>query len=260
MKLAVAIRQVPSSEARITVSPQTNQVDLRAVEWVISPYDEYALEEALRIRERLGGSVVVVCLGPDRARNALKTALATGADSAFHISDPSLDQADSYVTARALAAFLRRGQYDLILCGNKSIDDDMGYVGIALAEFLDLPHVSSVTKLEIRADLKLAKAHREVEGGTEVVETSLPAVFCAQKGLNEPRYPSLPGMMKAGRKPIPVLKPSELGLDPATLLPRTRVLKATLPPERKGGRIIEGAPPDAVRELARALREEAKVI
>ena len=260
MKLAVCIRQVPSSEARITVSPQTNQVDLKGVDWVISPYDEYALEEALRIRERLGGTVLAVSLGPDRVRNALKTALATGCDSAAHISDPALDGADSYVTAQVLAAFLAREQCDLILCGQKGIDEDMGYVGIALAEFLDLPHVSSITKLEIGADSRSARAHREIEGATEVIETSLPAVMMAQKGLNEPRYPSLRGMMLAGKKTIRAVTPAELGIESPSLLNRTRVMSATLPPERKAGRIIEGEPREAVRELVRALREDAKVI
>ena len=137
----------------------------------------------------------------------------------------------------------------------------MGYVGIAIAEFLDLPHVSSVTRLEISEDRQRAKVHREIEGATEIIETPLPAVFMAQKGLNEPRYSTLRGMMLAGKKPIPELKLADLGLNPEYLKPLTRVLKATLPPERKAGRIIEApSQPEAVHELVRALREEAKVI
>jgi electron transfer flavoprotein beta subunit len=261
MNIAVCIRQVPSTETRITVSPQTGQVDLKSVEWVINPYDEYALEEALRIRERIGGLVTVVALGPERVRTSLKTALATGADAALFVTDPELENADSYVTARALAAALKRTPFDLILCGVRGVDDDMGYVGPAIAEFLDLPHVASITKLDIAADAKSARVHREIEGATEVIEVSLPAVLAAQKGLNEPRYPSLRGMMLVGKKEIPVLKLADLGLPPGELMVRTTVLGATLPPERKAGRVIEApTPAEAVHELVRALREEAKVI
>lgn len=266
MNLAVCVKQVPSTEARITVSPQTNLVDLKSVEWVISPYDEYALEEALRIREKLTGTVTAFSFGPERVKNALKTALATGADNAVWISDQGLTAKDPFVTARVLAAALKKAgpstiAFDLILCGTKAVDDDMGYVGIALAEFLDLPHVSSVTRLEIGEDRQHAKVHREIEGATEIIETVLPAVFMAQKGLNEPRYSTLRGMMLAGRKSIPELTLTDLGLNPEHLKPLTRVLKATLPPERKAGRIIEApSQPEAVHELVRSLREEAKVI
>jgi electron transfer flavoprotein beta subunit len=285
MNIAVCIKQVPSTEARITVSPQTNLVDLKNVEWVISPYDEYALEEALRIREKFSGTVTAFSFGPERVRNALKTALATGADNAVWISDEGLAAKDPFVTARVLAAALKKGfrgsgdqgsrgpgspeppnpgspePFRLILCGTKAVDDDMGYVGIAVAEFLDLPHVSSVTRLEISEDCKCARVHREIEGATEIIETLLPAVIMAQKGLNEPRYSTLRGMMLAGKKPIPELKLADLGLNPETLKPLTRVLKATLPPERKPGRIIEApSQQEAVHELVRALREEAKVI
>jgi electron transfer flavoprotein beta subunit len=281
MNIAVCLKQVPSTETRITVNPRTNRVDLKNVEWVISPYDEYALEEALRIREKLTGTVTAFSFGPERVKNALKTALATGVDSARWVSDEGLAETDPFLTARILAAALRAGRgqgtgigdqtpdprlqapdtFDLILCGNKAVDDDMGYVGIALAAFLDLPHVSSVTKLEIADDRKSARVHREIEGATEIINTSLPAVFMAQKGLNEPRYPTLRGMMLAGKKEIPKLKLADLGLSPEDLKPRTQVLAATLPPERKAGRIIEApTPQEAVHELVRALREEAKVI
>lgn len=289
MNIAVCVKQVPSTETRITVSPQTNRVDLKNVEWVISPYDEYALEEALRIREKLTGAVTAFSFGPERVKAALKTALAIGADAACWISDEGLTEPDGYVTAKLLAAALSKGfkapgdqgarepgspapqnpgtpepqnpAFDLILCGNKAVDDDMGYVGIALAAFLDLPHVSSVTKLEIADDRKSTRVHREIEGATEIIETSLPAVFMAQKGLNEPRYATLRGMMLAGKKEIPALKPADLGLSPENLKPRTQVLDAVLPPERKAGRIIEApTQPEAVHELVRALREEAKVI
>ena len=178
MRIAVCIKQVPSTETRITVSPQTNQVDLKSVEWVISPYDEYALEEALRIREKLTGTVTAFSFGPERVKNALKTALATGADNAVWISDEGLPAIDPFVTARVLAAALKKSEsqevekskgpsdfttfrpsdcFDLVFCGTKAVDDDMGYVGIAIAEFLDLPHVSSVTRLEISEDRHGAK-------------------------------------------------------------------------------------------------------
>jgi electron transfer flavoprotein beta subunit len=282
MNIAVCVKQVPSTETRITVSPQTNQVDLKSVEWVISPYDEYALEEALRIREKLTGTVTALSFGPERVKIALKTALATGADKAVWISDEGLLAIDPFVTARVLAAALKKSEsqeveksegpsdfttcrpfdcFDLVLCGTKAVDADMGYVGIAVAEFLNLPHVSSVTRLEISEDRHSAKVHREIEGATEIIETPLPAVIMAQKGLNEPRYSTLRGMMLAGKKPIPELRLADLGLDPETLKPLTRVLKAILPPERKAGRIIEApSQQEAVHELVRALREEAKVI
>ncbi|MFQ5945895.1 MAG: electron transfer flavoprotein subunit beta/FixA family protein, partial [Anaerolineae bacterium] len=170
------------------------------------------------------------------------------------------DDLDPFGVAQVLAASLARIEHDLIWLGWKGVDHDHGIVGAALAELLDLPHVSFVVGVEIAEDGKSGRMEKEVEGAHEVVETSLPAVLTAQKGLNEPRYPSLKGIMAVKNKPITVWGAEELGLDVQRLAPRLEFVSASLPPQRKGGMLIEGSSQEQARELVRLLREEAKVI
>lgn len=264
MNIAVCIKQVPASESKVKPSADGKDIDRTGLTYVVNPYDEFGVEEALRIKERLKtGQVTIVTLGPDKAAEALRTCLAVGADQAIHIKDPALEGGDAYTTALALAAALKRNPYDIIFFGRQAIDDDNGAVGIHVAELMGLPHVAGINKLEIDAPAKKAVAHRQIEGAIEVVEVSLPAIFTCQKGLNEPRYASLPGIMKAKQKPLAVLTLADLGLDPKEVGSsgaKLVVEKIESPPVRSEGKIIEGEPAQAVAELVRVLREEIKVL
>lgn len=264
MNLLVCIKQVPATEAQIRINASKKDIDRSDLAYIVNPYDEFGVEEALRIKERLGkGKVTVITIGPAKAVEALRNCLAMGADEAIHLKDDAFEGADSYATAVVLAAALSRIPYDIIFFGKQAVDDDNGAVGIQVAELLNLPHVAVVNKLEIDAENKRVVAHRQIEGGTEIVEAPLPAVFTCQKGLNEPRYASLPGIMKAKSKPFKEMSLADLGLkveDVGKAGSKLHILSMEIPPKRKGGRIIEGEPPQAVKELVQLLREEAKVI
>ena len=249
MKTYVCIKRVPDTEARLKVAPDGKSVDSAGVKYIISPYDEYALETALRQKEAAGGGdVAVISVGEAVVAEQLRSALAMGADSAVLLrGQPSTD---GLATARALAAELKAAGAELILCGMKAADDEQGEVGPMLAELLDLPCVTGVAELEVQGGSVVCQ--REVEGGTEVVEAPLPAVVTITKGKLEPRYPSLKGIMAAKKKP---LEEKEAQL-PAS---RIQVRELTPPPERPAGRIV-GQGPDAVVELVRLLKEEAKVL
>ncbi|UCD56070.1 MAG: electron transfer flavoprotein subunit beta/FixA family protein, partial [Candidatus Hydrogenedentota bacterium] len=195
MKIIVLMKQVPDTETKVQVKPGETTISTEGVTYVINPYDEFAIEEALKIKDAKGeGEVALVSLGWDKAAEALRTGLAMGADKAVHLNDPAFLGGDACSVAVALSKALKKMEYDLILCGKQAIDYDNHQVGVRVAELLEIPHVAVVTKLELQ-DGKAA-AHREVEGGTEVIETPLPAVITCQKGLNEPRYASLKGIMK----------------------------------------------------------------
>jgi electron transfer flavoprotein beta subunit len=187
-----------------------------------------------------------------------------GADKAVHLCDPAFLGGDAYATAKALARAIKGMSYDLIFCGLRAIDDDSFQVGHCLAEFLGLPAIMGIVKFELSADKKQAQVHRQIEGGIEVLEVGLPAIFGATKGLNEPRYPSLPGIMKAKKKELKPIKLADLGLEAGEVGKqgaRTRVLKFSLPPLRQAGKIVPGeTPEEKAAKLARLLREEAKVI
>ena len=260
MNQVVCLKQVPDTASAIRVVD--GQVDREGLDWVVNPYDEYALEEALQIRERRGGEgkITVVTVGAERAAEALRSGLALGADEAVHLADPAFEDLDPFGVAQVLAASLPRIEYDLIWFGWKGVDHDHGIVGAAVAELLDLPQVSFVIKVEIAEDGKTGRLEKEVEGAHQVVETSLPAVLTAQKGLNEPRYPSLKGIMAVKNKPIAVWSAEDVGLDAQALAPRMELVSAALPPQREAGRLIEGSAEEQARDLVRILREEAKVI
>jgi electron transfer flavoprotein beta subunit len=259
MRLIVCVKQVPDTETRIRIAPEGAAIVESDVNWIVSPYDEFAIEEALRIREAKGGDVVLLALGPDRVQQALRSGLAMGADSALHLKDAAFDAADSLGVARALAAAVKSlAPFDLVLAGQQGMGGDHSQVPGLLAELLDVPQVTMAVKLELQ-DGK-AVVEREIEGAREVWETSLPALISAQKGLNEPRYASLKGIMAAKKKPIEVKDAAALGLSAAELAAKTTVLAMELPPARPPIRMIDGAADDQVKELLRLLHEEAKVI
>ena len=260
MNSIICMKQVPDTETRFQVGD--GAIVEEGIQYVVNPYDEYAIEECLLKREAAGeGKVTVICMGPDRAREAILQALALGCDEAIHLNDLAFEGSDAFTTATILTAAGKKvGEYDFIFAGKQGVDNDNAQVGILLAEMLDLPHVSVVTKLDIAGGEGKATAQREVEGGKQVVETSLPAVFTAQKGINEPRYPSFRGIRQARRKPYTTWTAADLGLDPAALDPKSELVSVALPPGRGGGKLIKGEPSVAAKELVRLLREEAKVI
>lgn len=261
MKILVGIKHVPDTETKIKVAADGVSLDESAVnKWVISPFDEYALEQALLFREAQGGEVVLACCAREAAQQTVRQGLAMGADRAVLVADDRFDRADGLTRAKALAAVARTEQSELVLLGKYGVGPDEAQTGPMLAELLGWPHVVAVSELEIAEGRFTAK--RGIEGGVEVVEGSLPAVLACEKGLNEPRYPSLKGIMQAKKKPIDIRTVEQLGLDPAELGEDKKLVweALELPPAREAGRLIDGTPEEAARELARLLHEEAKVI
>lgn len=261
MNSLVCVAYVPDTETRIKIAPDGKSIDEADVKWIVSPYDEYALEEALRIKEAKGaGTVTVVSLGPERAKTGLRECLARGADEAIWIDSGDSRTLDALATAKALAAVAKAVPFDFLWFGQKGVGYDDSLVGPMTAELLDLPHVATVVKLEVEEGK--VTAHREIEGAHELVESSLPVALTAQKGLNEPRYASLKGIMGAKKKPITEKKLSELGVpeaNPAEAKVRWRKLE--LPPSRQAVTMIPADDPaSAAKELVRLLREEAKVL
>jgi electron transfer flavoprotein beta subunit len=249
MKIVVCIKRVPDTEARIKVGGDGTSIDSAGVKFVISPYDEFAIETALRVKDaKGGGEVIAISLGDAGAAEQLRSALAMGADRAILLKGQAT--LDGSATAKALAAEIKTHSPDLVLCGMKAVDGDQQQVGTMLAEYLDMPSVSVVAELELEEGK--AVGHREIEGGVEVVEVPLPAVVTVTKGKFEPRYPSLKGIMAAKKKPLEE-KDAQV---PAA---RLKVRKFTPPAERAAGKIV-GNGADAVPELVRLLKEEAKVL
>jgi len=264
VNIIVCLKQVPDTETQIKIAQDAKSIVQDDIKWVMNPYDEFGVEEALRLKEKFGGEVTVVGLGPKRVTESIRTALAMGADKGILINDPAVEGSDSIAVAKALAAVIKGLDYDIIFTGQRGVDDDMGLVGASLAEFLQIPHISLVVKVEVPDDGKSVKVNRPVEGQTLVIESTLPALITAQKGLNEPRYASLPGIMKAKKKPLEEKTLADLGLDASEFGDGARnlkVLELTPPPQRQAGKIVEGeTPEEKARELTRLLHEEAKVI
>jgi electron transfer flavoprotein beta subunit len=250
---------VPDTASVIKIGGDGQGIDESGIKWIVSPYDEYALEEALQLTEAKGGEVTVLTYGPDHAEAPLRDCLARGAHQAVHVVDGEETLGDSLTIAKVLAAALKDRQYDLVLCGFKGVGTDCGQVGQMLAELLDLPHVANVTELEV-GDGSLA-AVRDVEGGKEKVESPLPALLTCQKGLNEPRYAALKGIMAAKKKPIDKVEVADLGFDEGSGALYS-MEKLELPPEKSAGTIIQGEDDAAAAaaELVKLLRDEAKAI
>ena len=264
MRIAVCLKQVPNTETRLRVGKDGKWIDEEGVAFVINESDQYALEEAQRLVEEAGdGEVVVFCLGPDRAQESLRKALAKGADRAVLLSDPAFEGGDAIATARALAAAIRgEGEFDLVITGSQSDDAGYGGTGSVIAGLLGRPHVWLVMGVEIEDGA--AKVTREMESGmNEIVRVELPAVLEVQAGINHPRYAPLKGIMAARRKPLDRRTPADLGLDAGRVGAagsRLETLSVGFPESGEGAQMLEGAPEDVARELVEKLQKEARVL
>ena len=264
MKILVVLKQVPDSTTTIKIRPDKNDIERAGVKMVVNPFDEFAIEQAVLLKEKRSDveSVTALIVGAAQASEALRTALAVGADQGIHLQDDAFGGLDDLQTAALIAAVVKDGGYDLVLTGKQEIDLDSGQVGPALAELLGIPHVGATVKLTVADDGKSLVAHRRVEGAEEVVELPLPALLTCEKGLCEMRYPSLPNLMKAKKKPVQALKAADVaGWEAATAgVGGMKLHNFEPPPERPPGKILAGEPEEAAKELVRLLREEAKAL
>ncbi len=260
MNILVFVKRVPDTESRIRIQHETRSIVEEGLNFVASPYDEFAVEEALRLKEAKGGTVRVVTVGREEALPVLRKCLAMGADEAVLVKDEAPETYDGLRTARIIARVVERKfpGADLLLFGKQAVGTDNGQVPSMVAELLGLPQANVVTKLEI--DGQAATALREIEGAAEKVVFSLPAVVSAQKGLNEPRYETLKGIMAAKKKDIPVVKLDELGFAAEDLAPKVTVTGLDIPPQRQAGKILQVDPAETARELAALLHNVAKVV
>jgi electron transfer flavoprotein beta subunit len=260
VEIVVLLKQVPATESLIGIAEDGISIKADDIKWVINPYDEFAVEEALRIKEAHGGSVSILSVGSERTVEAMRTALAMGADKGILINAPAGTVYDGLATAKILSSVLKDTPFDVIIAGQRAVDDDNFQVGPATAEFLGIPNISMVIKQEI-SDNKMT-CHRTVEGGTVVLQTPLPALFTTQRGINEPRYASLPGIMKAKKKPIDIKTVSDIGLDPEDVgKPLTKIVSLKTPAERKRGIMIDGeSAQEKAAKLVKILHEEVKVL
>jgi electron transfer flavoprotein beta subunit len=248
MKIAVCISQVPDTTTKIKVGSDGKTIDPKDVTFIINPFDEFAVEEALKLKEKNGGETIAVSVGKESVKETLRKAFAMGIDKGVLVKTDA--ELDSFSIAKNLAGVLKELNPEIILFGKQSVDYDGSQVGIMAAEFLGLPSISVVVDLTI--DGKNVTAEREIEGGKEIVSSTLPVVICAQKGLNDPRYPNLKGIMQAKTKPIEEKEPSYTEN-------KTQVISMRLPKLKSKGKIV-GTDVTAVPELVKLLREEAKVI
>ncbi|MBL4951189.1 electron transfer flavoprotein subunit beta/FixA family protein [Neobacillus sp. OS1-32] len=257
MNIYVLMKRTFDTEEKITLSG--GKINEDGAEFIINPYDEYAIEEAIQVRDANGGEVTVISVGSEEAEKQLRTALAMGADKAVLINtEDDVENGDQFTTAKVLAEYLKDKEADLILGGNVAIDGGSGQVGPRVAELLNIPYVTTITKLEI--DGNNVTVTRDVEGDSEVIETSLPLLVTAQQGLNEPRYPSLPGIMKAKKKPLEELELDDLDLDEEDVEAKTKTIEVYLPPKKEAGKVLAGELSDQVKELVHLLHTEAKVV
>lgn len=254
MNILVLMKQTFDTEEKIVL--QDKAVSEEGVNFIINPYDEYAIEEAIKLRDEHGGNVTVITVGPERSENALRTALAMGADNAV-IVDSEDFELDEYSTAKILTAVIKDREFDIILGGNVAVDYGSGQIGPRLAEELDIAQATTITKLDIKDNE--ATIERDVEGDKEIIQVSLPVLITAQQGLNEPRYPSLPGIMKAKKKPIERLELDDLNMEDKAEA-KTTITETFFPKKKETGRILNGDIKEQVMELASLLRSEAKVI
>jgi electron transfer flavoprotein beta subunit len=263
MRIAVCLKQVPDTEARLRVGKDGRWIEEEDLPFVVNESDEYALEEALRIAEKSGGEVVVVSLGPERVREALRKALALGAASAVHLADPAFRGGDAIATGRALAAAVRRESFDLVLTGSQSDDLGAGATATIVAGELGWPHAWLVMGVEIEEGGTL-RVVREMESGTnEILRLKLPAVVEVQAGINHPRYASLKGIMAAKKKPVAEWTPADLGLAPDSIGAagsRVEIVSVGFPEAGAGAQIFEGDAKSAAATLVDRLRKEAKVL
>lgn len=258
MSIFVLVKQVPDTETKIRIKADKSGIETNDVKWIINPYDEFAIEEALKTKDKIKSpSVTVLSLGPDRVVEALRTALAMGADNAIHIKTEG--EVDTFTVSKAISEVLKKENATVVFAGKQAVDDDQAATFGFVAEFLGWPSVSVVTKIDWDASGTSLKAEREVEGGTKfIVQSSVPVCLAVDKGINTPRYASLPGIMKAKKKEIKGYALSDLGLNAGSA--KVKESDYQPPPERAPGKKLSGDAITQAHELVRLLREEAKVI
>ena len=257
MNIFVLLKRTFDTEEKITIA--NGPINEDGAEFIINPYDEYAVEEAIQVRDEHGGEVTVVTVGGEDAEKQLRTALAMGADKAVLINvEDDLEVRDQYTTAKIIAEYLKDKEPDLVIAGNVAIDNGTGQVGPRVADLLGIPYITTITDLKI--DGNHVSVVRDVEGDEEKIEATLPLLVTAQQGLNEPRYPSLPGIMKAKKKPLEELELDDLDIDEEDVEAKTKTIEVYLPPKREAGKILEGELKDQVQELVSLLHKEAKVV
>tara|TARA_B100000959_G_scaffold236801_1_gene255829 strand:+ start:912 stop:1748 length:837 start_codon:yes stop_codon:yes gene_type:complete len=278
LKILVIIRQTPDTEAKIQANANGNGIETSSIKWILNPFDEFAVEEAVQIKEKSDAELVILTVGPERSVEALRTALAMGGDSSIHIKDESFGDMDSYALAKVIASKIKSiGDVDLILTGKKWIDEESGQVAIQVAEELGIPQATLASKVDVNEAGKSVKVQSEIEGGQRIVELTFPALVTCERGLNEPRYASLPGIMKAKKKPleevlIDSIDIGELGLTKEGLGSdgsRIKVDSIEIPVIKRSLKILKGGKSDMVQadevqkasnDLVKLLREEAKII
>lgn len=259
MKIVVCLKQVPSRDAFLKVNVTSTWIEGADISYEVNEPDVYALEEALRLKEKMGGEVIVCTMGPARAGQAIKEALAKGADRALHLDDAAFASLDAHGTARVLAAAIRKENPGLVLTGLQSDDFGFAQTGVIVAEMLDLPHSTIV--MEIQPEGDHLKVKRELEGGWfQWIEMPLPAVLTIQSGINKPRYATLKGIMAAKNKPLQKLSAKDLGLDAEALEPRQVITRVYVPQKKAETEFIEGSPREIAERLVDKLKNEARVI
>jgi electron transfer flavoprotein beta subunit len=268
VKILVIVSQTQDTEAKIKVSASGSSIDTEGMKWIMNPYDEFAVEEAIQTKEKHGGEVVVVSMGPARIIETIRQALAMGADSAVHIIDEGTPDVDSFVMGKVIAGEIKKqGDFDIIFTGMKIIDEESGQVGVQVAEELGIPHVSLVSKvIEIDPSAKKVVCQKEIDGGHMVVEVALPCLITCPDAMNEPRYASLPGIMKAKKKPLTEVKAADTDISG---LSRVKTVEMKVPQIERKLKIIKGQDEPMVKgaqveqaaeELIKLLREDAKVV
>jgi len=263
VNIIVFVKQVADTEARIMIKSDKKSLEIEN-KFNMNFFDEFAMEAAIKTKEKFKDTKVTACTyGPKRSIEALRTAIAMGADQAFLIDNTGFESEDSLIVAKILSAFARKEGFDLILCGRQAIDDENANVGVMVAEMLGIPHASAIVGFEV-TDGKTVKIENEIEGGKETVEVQLPALFTTQKGLNTPRVPLITGVMKAMKAVIPTVDPTTLGLSKEEIdrnASGIEIISLEPPQQRPPVKIIEGeTPEEKVRNLVKALKEEAKVL
>ncbi len=253
MEIIVLMKQVPATESFIEIAQDEISIKADNLNWVINPYDEIAIEEAVRIKEAHGGSVTVITIGTTRAQDAIRTAMAMGVDNGILIDDPSALACDGLGKADILAQAIKAMDYDLIIAGQRAVDDDSYLVGPALAQYLDIPCITLVTQQTLSGGE--IECERTIDGGMETVKAPLPALLTTQRGLNEPRYTSLPGIMKAKKKKIDTRSLADLGIQ-SPREPSMETVHLKHPSTKRDTQIIGGgSPSEKVDHLVKALEE-----
>ncbi|MCF2135876.1 MAG: electron transfer flavoprotein subunit beta/FixA family protein [Candidatus Thorarchaeota archaeon] len=262
MKIIVPVKQVPEV-AEVKVDPETGTLIRDGVPSILNPFDEYAVEAAIQLKEKFGGEVTIITMGPPQAKDALYKALAMGGDKAIHLTDRAFAGADTWATAYTLAAQIKKMEYDLVICGKQAIDGDTAQVGPEIAELLGLPQICYVRHLEVTEDEKFVIAHRETDEGYDVVKAKLPVLITATKGLNEPRLPNIMGLMKAKKKPFEVVDAATLGVPEDAIGLKgspTTVRSIFPPPKRKSGVKLEDvSPQEAAKKLVEFLAQKGAI-